>query len=341
MRIKTYLCILSSTLAAAAHASAQDTREALGRRELIRQAEEARDAGDHTRALERATSAAGLHPGMTPSLRLLVASEHNSLGHTLDALEHAERCAREAEADPSLRSRGLILRRCRELADSLRDRVARVSVRVPDPAPDGLEVNLQGGTLHTALWGVPVPVLPGAVEIDARTPDGGRFHQRVMVSARDTREVQVVLTREAQVVITRETAAGGGVDPPIVGRITDEGARRDAGAGPWVVAGVGAASLGAAAVFGLLRGAALDDRAARCDTARRVCDPSAQEAQSRAETMSALVNVTVTVGAVALAGGAVWWLLGRSRPESARRSTWNLHLAPYGEGMFVGVGGVL
>ena len=345
MRIKTYLCIFSSTFTVAALAGAQDTRALLGRRELIRQAEDARDAGDHTRALDRATRAAELAPGMTPSLRLLIASEHNSLGHVLDALEHAERCGREAEADLHLHFRGVILSRCHALAAALRERVARVSVRVPDPAPEGLEVNLQGGALHAALWGIPVPVLPGVVESDARTPDGGRFHHELTVSARDTREVQVVLRREVTPPRPSEPDSQGGTSserwPSTDGTTVEGGATRGAGAGPWVVAGVGVASLGAAAGFGLLRASALDDRAARCDDVRRVCDPSALEAQSRAETMSTLVNVTVAVGAAALVSGAVWWFLARPKHEAASQRAWNLHLAPYDRGMFVGVGGAL
>jgi hypothetical protein len=114
------------------------------------------------------------------------------------------------------------------------------------------------------------------------------------------------------------------------------------GAGPWVIAGIGALSFGAAGVFGgVLRANALNDRAASCHAATMSCDPSAADAQSRVESATLMTNVALVVGGVAVAGGALWWLLGQPLPRSSRRMTWTWGIEPTVGGSFLRVGGNL
>ena len=58
-------------------------------------------------------------------LRLLIAQEHTSLGHTLEALDEARRCAHEAVADPALRNGPAIVARCDEIVRTMEPRVSR------------------------------------------------------------------------------------------------------------------------------------------------------------------------------------------------------------------------
>jgi hypothetical protein len=98
--------------------------------------------------------------------------------------------------------------------------------------------------------------------------------------------------------------------------------------GPWIVGGVGAASLALTVLFAGLRADALSSRDARCVDAAR-------GAQDRAADFSTGVNVTLAVGGAALVGAVTWYLLDRS---AARR------VAPTvtydGRGAAVGLGGV-
>jgi hypothetical protein len=102
-----------TTLAWGYPALAQTTNDAL-RRDLLAQAEQARDPGDHARSVDLATRAAQLR--MTPSLGLMIAQEHEQLGHVVEAIDYARRCASDAAGDGTLRER--IARNCRELANS-------------------------------------------------------------------------------------------------------------------------------------------------------------------------------------------------------------------------------
>lgn len=119
-----------------------------------------------------------------------------------------------------------------------------------------------------------------------------------------------------------------------------------AGAGPWAVMGVGAASLVASGVFFALRGGALADRDAACGTAAGECAPdtvlavdAAARAQRDAHTFNALTNVSLSVGAAAVAGGVLWWALGRrgGAPEARRAVV----VGPAAGGAFVAVFGAL
>ena len=75
------------SLAWASVATAQTSPTEIARRDLLDQAEAARAAGDHARALDLATRASQLR--VTPSLRLLLAQEHQALGHVLEALDQS------------------------------------------------------------------------------------------------------------------------------------------------------------------------------------------------------------------------------------------------------------
>jgi hypothetical protein len=89
--------------------------------------------------------------------------------------------------------------------------------------------------------------------------------------------------------------------------------------GPWIVGGVGVASLSLSLVFVGLRADALSSRDARCQ-GRAPCTLStpeevsaAVEARERAAEHSTAVNVSLAVGGAALAASAVWFALDHAR----------------------------
>ena len=123
------VCLFSSV------AVGQDAPSEIARRDFVTQAQEAVAAGDHPRALDLATRAGRIR--MSTSLRMMIAQEHNALGHTLDALDFAFRCAHEAEANQGLGDRERILEACTALERSLRTRVGRVTVHVPEKLASG------------------------------------------------------------------------------------------------------------------------------------------------------------------------------------------------------------
>ncbi|MEI8256154.1 MAG: hypothetical protein WCJ30_10835, partial [Deltaproteobacteria bacterium] len=116
-------------------AHAQNDAEVAARRNLLEQAQAARVAGDHARALDLANRAGRLQ--MSTSLRMFLAEEQQAVGQFSGALGTAELCVREAERDPALRNRDAILARCNELRAALRPRVGFVTVTVPEPVTPG------------------------------------------------------------------------------------------------------------------------------------------------------------------------------------------------------------
>jgi hypothetical protein len=121
--------------------------------------------------------------------------------------------------------------------------------------------------------------------------------------------------------------------------------RSTAQIGPYVVLGTGAVSLGASAVFLILRNNAMNTLKRQCfqDPANlTVCPdtPGAHSLQKKASTYNALTNVAVGVGGAALVGGAIWLFSDRARNSGARPRA-ELQIAPIQGGAMLGIAGAL
>ncbi len=322
-------------LVASSAVFAQTNDDAL-RRDLVAQAEQARDSGDHARALDLSSHAAQIR--MTPSLALLIAQEHEQLGHVVDALDYARRCVSDASRDGTLHNRQRITRNCRELVTSLSSQVARVTIRLA-AREDSATVRVGTQTIPPAAWGVPVPVDPGEVNVTASSPDGRRFAQTVRATRGGVVEVEVVLTMP--------TASNVSEVPPVVGPAPAPesaavvaptpllpGRRAAVGAGPWIVVGVGAASLIAAGVLWSMHVSAVADRDAACD--RGGCLPAALDSDATARDFTVGTNIAIGLGGAAIAGGLTWFFVARTggtESSALRPSAW---LLPGGAGLTLG-----
>jgi hypothetical protein len=307
------------------------------RRDLIREAQEARTAEDHGRALDLATRAGQL--GMSASLRRFIAEEQNAQGLLGPALGSAELCTREAERDTSP-ARADHLSACQALAASLRPRVARLIVETP--RIPGLQVRVADTDLPSAVWGVPYLVTPGTVLVTAMAPGYRPFRAELDVGPGGTRAVRVVLEEAPQSLELPGTSGGRSRGDDI--RPVD--ARGGLNPGPVALLTVGGAGFVAAGVFYLLRGAALSDRDALCDSLG--CPEAARPDHDRAVTFNTLTNVSLGVGAAFAAGGLVWYLIAPRRavtaaapdqPAPARRA--GLLFAPSPGGAMIGWEGAL
>ncbi len=321
-----------AALTVSSTALAQTDADAL-RRDLLAQAEQARESGDHARSAELAQRAAALR--MTPSLALLLAQEHEQLGHLVIALDHARRCTADATSDPALRNRDRLLGICRELTEVLSRRVGRLTVRVPSELARAT-VRVGDRALPSVAWGVPVPVDPG--EVVVRVSDEARRHEQtvtVRVAAGGSVELDLPSPR-AEVAVARPAAlqAAPRVAPtqPI-----EAPTGRGAGAGPWVLAGVGAAAFVGAGVLWALHDGAMSERDGACDGGG--CDPSSVDADSRMRGLTTATNVAIGVGSAAVAGGVVWFLVSRRGGREAERGRATVWAVPTGTGL--AVGGVL
>lgn len=160
--------ILASILAVAAPALAQSDRELATRQELILRAQDARKEGNHESALGQAKKAAAIKT--TPSLRLFIAEEEQSLGAFADAYGSAKLCVLEAERDMTLRNREEIVASCRAIEQETVKRIGRVVIRPREPMPPGLRVIVGGSEMNTALFNTPYIVAVGKLTIEASAP---------------------------------------------------------------------------------------------------------------------------------------------------------------------------
>jgi hypothetical protein len=313
-----------------AHAQSRD--DDARRRQLILQAGALRDRGDHEGALERLQQAALRR--MSPSLRLFIAQEEQSLGRNLDGLRDARLCAEEFEADPSLSHRDEFLANCRALAEELATRVGRLTVRVPSELR-GVTVMVRDEALAREAWNAPYELLPGAAVIEARAPGRVTFTREVTVSAGASVTVRVEMPSSEGPRLAFPNPPRGPIETPSRGGV---------GAAPWVLVGVGGASVVASVVLYALQGRSLDARDALCRSATGSCVVSSPAAaaeasaqQDRASTYNTVANITVGVGAACVVGGVLWWALGAS--GATRRAA--VTVAPTGDGAVVGLGGVM
>jgi len=313
-------------------ASAQSEAEVAARRLLVEQAQQARTAGDHARALEQARRAGEIQ--MTPSLRFFIAEEHAALDHVGEAFGTADLCVREAERDPALRNRDAILAGCRGVMDTLRSRIAIIVVRVPQPAPQGLSILVQGQPLAASSYDRPMVVAAGSIAVEATAQGQPPFRTTVTLAAGASEDVQIAL---------QPSATGG--QPRVIPSPPPRRGNPTLVVAGAVTAGVGAATMIASAVTFAMRNSALGNCTIQPD--RIVC-PSQMDADRAAGggTFNTLTNVLLPVGAALTAGGAALLVVGlvsggpREGARAARRGTW-MSVAPRTDGVGLTVGGSL
>lgn len=304
-------------LAWPAVASAQDAADA-ARRQLIADAAAASGAGDHARAVELATRAAALRA--TPSLQYFLARENLALRRPVEALALAGECAAGARADRALRNRAALVARCEAVAAEADRGVARLTVRVAPPTPDGLRVSVAGAPLAPALYDVAVPVTPGAIEVTATATGRVAFRTTLTLAAGATEALTVALDEAPPPPPPAVAAAPPRRAPtPLVPPRPPPPPPAGIGAGPWVVAGVGALSLAVGGVLGALSLDARAERDAACSAAWRCDVGEALRLDARYRDQALGANVAFGVGAAALVGAAAWWVVARVTRRPAAR----------------------
>lgn len=340
-----------------ASAFGQDAAALATRRELIEQAQQARNANNHQNALDLAERASRIQ--MSASLRLFVAQEQNSLGRLAEALGNADQCRRDAESDTTQRNREQVAAACRDLATGLRTRVGRVVIQPPTPAPAGMHVTVSGTALNDALYGIPYVVSPGSVAVEATADGYTAFHRDVEVTAGGSVDVRLDLQRDTSAATQSTTTTGttGTTTTTTTSSAATTPAPAASSGGVSIpgiaLLGVGVVGLGAAAVvFFALRGPAVANYETMVTGTGGICPGSLCQTQAdrdRALPLQNSVNLysgislaALAVGVVGLGAGVVLMLKGgggssEHAPAAAPRST--LLIAPTPGGALLGLQG--
>ncbi len=286
-----------SLLLSPALALAQTSADLASRQELVARAEQARAAGDHEHALDFALRAGRIR--MTPSLGLMIAQEQRTLGQLVESYASALACARAAQADVNAANRASIAETCTSVARALEPALGRVLLHLPTDLPSGVSVRVADAEVPEALRDLPRVVMPGEVVVEASAPGHAAFHRSLAVPAGAVVDVSIELPA---VDLTRPLAPEPRVSP---------------GAGPWIVAGLGLASLATSGVLYALADSARSDRDAQCG-AMGYCQPTALDFDASYRDMLVGTNVALGVGAALVAGGALWYVIARVRATSER-----------------------
>ena len=313
--------VASIALVCARDARADETASVAAATVLFDEAIGLMDAGRAAEACPKLARSQALAP--SGGTLLALGECYEKTGKTASAwLAFREAASRAASAGKS-DAEALALQRASQLAGSLR----RLTVTVTPAAKRvaGLEVKRDGLPMKDAELGVAVPVDPGPHEIEAHAPDAEKWSDVVNVESGQSIEVTIPTLKP------RKAASLTAVEPPREVPKPDEPvesasastgrAQRVAGL---VVAGVGAASVVASGVLGLLAKSANDDAVANHCPSNPRCDAEGVRLTDDAKALALGSTILFVVGATGLVtGGALFLTAPRPVTGSLRVTpTW-------------------
>jgi hypothetical protein len=292
-------------------------------------------AGTFAEACPKFADSERLDP--SPGTLLNLASCYEKLGRTATAWA----TYREAASAASAAGRTEYLATAQRHAEALAPTLARLTVTVAQPV-EGMQVTRDGVRVDRAEWGTPIPVDTGMHNMQASAPGHKSWVSGVDVP-KDGLQVSVA--------VPPLDALPGESSPPVVAPPTPAPLalppsapavpERAEGGGPGprlmglVVAGVGVVGLGVGAGFALSAKSQYNTSLSNCEPSNPdACNGTGVSQRNDARSAGNIASVAVSVGAAALAGGAVIWLTaphGGQPPSSSAR----IGIAPTLGGAFV------
>jgi hypothetical protein len=288
-------------------AHAQDKKELSKARANFQRAIELEQAGNYTTALETFRDVGQVR--MTPQVRFHIATCEEKLGRLVTALGGYQLAFADADS----------------VGDDFKAEVDRAVTRLQASIPkllisrgagaEAAEIELDGVALGASSVGVPVPLDPGPHSVNAKAPDSQPFSQTVTIAENEQKDIEVVL-----IPIPPEQRASFGSSGPVEkprSRVI-----------PYVIGGVGVASLiGSGVLFGL-RQSTLSDLESKCGAGRQSCPSTSRGEVSNLSLYNTTAQVALGVGVVGV-GTAVGILLWqRKHPTTTATGMMFLPSAP-------------
>lgn len=290
----------SSPLLVASPASAQTADELKEARRLFRQGLSLEAAGDFAGALTKFEQVGRVK--LTHQVRFHMGRCKAELGRLNEALGDYRLAEYEAEGSKELPE----ISAARE---KLEARVPKLVITRGEGA-EGSRIELDGVELGEAKLGADVAVDPGPHTLVVRLPNKQRFELQVTVSEGESKEVEIIPPDDLPLVDSEEPSSVGSEDV-----VPDKPVVEESGSAvPWIIGGVGVASLAASGIFYMLKSGVESDLESSCRGS--VCPKSVEDKQSSGESYALLSNVTFGVGLVGV-GVAVVMLLSDGPSESA------------------------
>ncbi len=300
-------CLLASALSLSSGAlHAQPEAEIQQARTLYSQGLTQEAASDWAGALASFEKVARIR--MTPQVRFHIARCKENLGRLNEALGGYRLAEHEGQTTEGVPESVLV--EVRHARESLEKRVPRLIIERGEGV-DSAKIALDGVELGQAQIGREVNVDPGPHLLRVTLADGRKFEKTVQVKEGERSQVLLDVPPDIQPLAGDDASDSSPEAAP-----ADQGVGSSSGSGPmpWIIGGLGVASLAASGVFYILRNSANDDLEAGC--IKDVCPDTLEDTQSRGENYSMLTGVTLGIGVVGVVVSAVWLLSGSNPPPA-------------------------
>jgi hypothetical protein len=305
-RFASSLSLVAALVGAALPASAQDAAELKKARGQFQQATELEQAGNWTAALQAFREVGQVR--MTPQVRFHIAVCEENLGRLVAALGGYELALADADkVNPDFKGE------VEENVTKLRARIPKLVIERGAGA-NAAAIELDGVAVGDSSVGVEVPLDPGPHAVTAKAPNRKPFEASVVLKERETTRLEVKLEE-----LPPELVRGPGGPPP-----PDKPPSKVV---PYVIGGVGIASLiGSGVLFGL-RQSTLSELEKACPT-RTDCPTNKQSRYDDLKFYHYGAEVTLGVGVAALGtAGALLFFQSRKK-EPAPPTSAQLTLVP-------------
>jgi hypothetical protein len=285
-------------------------------------------AGSFAEACPKFADSERLDPSAGTLLNL--ASCYEKLGRSATAWA----TYREAASAAGASGRAEYLATAQRHAEALAPTLSRLTVTVAQPV-EGMQVTRDGVRVERAEWGVPIPVDPGPHTMEAIAPgrrswasgvDVPKDGLQLSVSVPALEALPPELSSPPPPPPPSTTPVSPLPPPPPPPSVPDErsaergGGQRLLGL---IAGGVGVVGLGVGAAFALSAKSQYNTSLGSCEPGNpNVCNGTGVSQRNDARSAGDVASVAVTVGAVALAGGAVLWFTAPRAgqpPSSAAR----------------------
>lgn len=287
------LCVLAPS-----RGLAQDKKELSKARAQFQRGIELERAGNYATALEQFRDVGQVR--MTPQVRFHIASCEEKLGRLVTALGGYQLASADADS----------------VGEDFKAEVERAVTRLQASIPkltivrgahaEAAEIELDGVELGASSVGVPVPLDPGPHAVTAKAPGALPFSQTVTIAENEQQSIEVALELEPQPELVPQSNRGTPSD-------VEKPNRRLV---PYVIGGVGVASLIGSGVLFALRQSTLGDLESKCGPTRK-CPSSAADEYSNLKLYNVTSQVAFGVG-VAGVGTALTLLILQKKPGSAK-----------------------
>jgi len=283
-------------------AAAQDKKELSKARAQFQRAIELEQAGNYSTALEQFRDVGQVR--MTPQVRFHIASCEEKLGRLVTALGGYQLAYADADSVGE------------DFKAEVDAAVTRLQAGIPKlviqrgSGAEAAEIQLDGVALGASSVGVPVPLDPGPHSISAKAPGALPFSQTVTIGENEQKVVAVELTPEPQ-----EARPTPGIS------VTSPVEKTNPRLVPYVIGGVGIASLiGSGVLFGL-RQSTLSDLEHKCGPNHDACPSSAAGEYSNLKLYNVTAQIALGVGVVGVGTAVTLLVLQRKHAPAASAMT--------------------